>query len=91
MASSNIVTATFGAASIAIRTWPTGRAEIERHIQSVWSLAEYIEFLNKDDDVFPLDDNLENWAEQGIKTAAQLGDYLDGCCAHNVEQSQMYG
>ena len=91
MASSNIVTATFGATSFEIRTWPTDRAEIERHIQSVWSLAEYIAFLNKNEDAFPLYDNLEYWAEEGVKTAAQLADYLDGCCAHNVEQSEMYG
>lgn len=68
-----------------------GRDVIEHHIQNVWSLEEYIAYMNAD--VPPggggLVSDLAHWAEYDITTASQLGDYLDGACARNVQKSEM--
>lgn len=75
-----------------ITTWPTTREDIRHHVDNVWSLEEYLAFLNRD--LTPNDcglvADLAHWAEYGITTAPQLGDYLDGACARNVEKSEMF-
>lgn len=74
------------------KTWPTTREDIRHHVASVWSLEDYLAFLNRD--LTPNDcglvSDLSYWAEDGITTATQLADYLDGACARNVEKSEMY-
>lgn len=43
-------------------------------------LRHYIKEINKmGSGGFLLTDDLDHWAEYGIFTKAQLGDYLDGC------------
>lgn len=73
----------------AIKT--AGRDVIEHHIQNVWTLAEYIAFINID--VRPgeggLYDDTAMWAEDGIVTASQLADHLDAACARNIEKSEL--
>lgn len=66
--------------------------QIEHNIANVWSLEEYLAFLNR-----PIDGHEGNlvtdaahWADMDIITAAQLADYIGGCCARNVEKSEMY-
>lgn len=66
------------------------RMVINNKITNVWSLPEYLQFLNKDKKVLQLTEDLGHWAEMNITTAEQLADYLDASCARNVEKSQ-YG
>jgi len=43
-------------------------------------LRHFIKMINRDAaGGFKLTDDLDHWAEYGIYTKAQLGDYLDGC------------
>ena len=45
-------------------------------------LRHYIKMINRDAaGGFLLTDDLDHWAEYGIFTKAQLGDYLDDCVA----------
>lgn len=78
-----------------VPSWPTTREDIGHHIENVWTLEQYLAFMNHDrgdgDRGGGLHTDLSMWAESGITTASQLGDYLDGACARNVEKSQMYG
>ena len=69
-----------------------GRDVVAHHIENVWSLGEYLAYLNHDNQPgdFGLVSNPEHWAEHGITTASALGDYLDGACARNVEKSERY-
>jgi len=48
------------------------------------SIVEYLAWLNRDTD-FPLTTDLSHWAEYGVTTARDLGDYLDNECACNLE------
>jgi hypothetical protein len=78
-----------------VPNWPTTREDIEHHIANVWTLEQYIAFMNHDrgdgDRGAGLYPDLSAWAESGVTTAAQLADYIDGCHARNVEKSEMYG
>ena len=71
--------------------WPNTREDIGHHIANVWTLEQYLAFMNRD--VAPgeggLHTDLGAWAQDGIVTAAQLADMLDGACARNVEKSEM--
>lgn len=68
---------------------PLTRDEIEHRIANVWSLAEYIAFINGEDGNLVSDATL--WAQDGITTAAQLADYLDGTCQRAIEKSERCG
>lgn len=69
-----------------------GRDVVQQHIDGVWSLEQYLGFLNHDNGPgdFGLVSDPEHWAEMGITTAPQLADHLDGACARNVEKSERY-
>lgn len=75
-----------------VQTWPTTPAEIEHHIRNVWTLEQYLAFMNQDagDGGFGLHTDLALWAEDGVTTAAQLADHIDGCNSRNVQKSEMY-
>lgn len=47
----------------------------------LWTLAEYIAWLNRPEPGVIKGELMaaDEWAEYGITTAAQLGDYLDAC------------
>lgn len=67
------------------------RHRIMDRLIGMWTLPEYLRWLNKpnpDPNVitFPLVEDLEHWAEYGIHTAMQLGEYLDACCAREREK-----
>lgn len=61
--------------------------EIDHHIHNVWSLSEYLAWINREDTCLVAD--LAHWAEYGITTAAGLADYLDAACERNVSKSEM--
>lgn len=69
-----------------------GRDVVQQHIDGVWSLEEYLAYLNNDNAPgdFGLVSDTEHWAEMGVTTAPQLADHLDGACARNVEKSERY-
>ena len=72
-------------------SWPVRRDAIDHHIQNVWSIEEYLAFLNRDlgdGTSFGLDTDLGHWAEDGITTAPQLADYIGGSHARSVEKSR---
>jgi hypothetical protein len=62
---------------------PLDPASIDHNIDHIWSLEDYIRFINRpkheDAEViaFPLCDDLSHWHSQGIHTARELADYLD--------------
>ncbi len=74
-----------------VAPWPTTREDVSHHIANVWSIGQYLAFLNRDVGTGGggLHTDLAGWAEDGVTTAPQLADYLDGCCARNVEKSRM--
>jgi len=47
------------------------------------TLVQYLEWLNRDTN-FPLCEDLVHWAEYGITTALQLGEYLDSEFEANI-------
>lgn len=49
------------------------------------SLAEYLTVFED------LVQELEHWAEIGITTAAQAGDYLDGCVERERQKGNIIG
>ena len=53
----------------------------------VVDLRHYIKMINRDAaGGFLLTDDLDHWAEYGIYTKAQLGDYLDDCVAREQKK-----
>lgn len=65
---------------------------IAHHIDSVWTIGEYLAYMNHDNGPgdFGLVSDVDFWAADGITTAKQLGDHLDAACARNVEKSERY-
>lgn len=53
------------------------------------TLTEYIADLNAKSEGFKLTEDLNHWAEYGIHTAEELGDYLDMECAINVYKDRV--
>jgi len=74
-----------------VQTLPMTREDIQHHIDNVWTIEQYLAFLNEGAEGMGLFADVAMWAEDGITTAAQLADYLDGCNARNVEKSERYG
>lgn len=66
------------------------RAQVDHNINNVWSLTDYIAYLNRDTDC-PLMSDPAHWAEMNITTAPELADYLDAACERNVEKSALSG
>jgi hypothetical protein len=63
---------------------PLTAEEIDHHIDHIWSLEQYINWLNKDQEFPLLSENLSYWAEYNITTPRQLADYLDACVEKEV-------
>lgn len=70
---------------------PAGRYNWERHIQHHWSVQDYARALcwNDEPGHQSLTDDPEYWAAQGVTTAGQLADYVQGCHLRNMEKSAM--
>lgn len=69
---------------------PAGTANIERHIQQVWSVQGYAIFLNWTDpqDQCGLVEDPNFWREEyNITTAAQLAEHIGACHQRNMEKS----
>lgn len=52
--------------------------------EDLWTLPEYLAWLTRDGGGLTTD--LEHWADYDITKASQLGDYLDGCVAREMEK-----
>ena len=57
--------------------------------ENLWTLSEYLTWLNRDDGVSKLTEDLDHWREFGVTTASELGDYLDGCVAREKQKGMM--
>lgn len=55
-------------------------------------IPAYVAWLNRPaDGSFSLTDDVEHWAQIGITTAAQLGDYLNGSVRREIEKDARNG
>lgn len=74
-------------------------AAIDLLVATQWSLSDYLAWLGRNDQQMVLDGwwvgglvrDPAHWAEYGITTAAQLGEYLDAECAREDRKSAMAG
>ena len=59
--------------------------QADHYIHNLWTLQQYLTWLNQKDDVWALATDLEHWAGYGITTAPQLAEYLDSCVAKELD------
>jgi len=72
-------------------------AALENNIDNVWSLADYLSYLNADARkrmaetpglwCSEFTEDLSHWAEVNITTARDLANYLDACFQREVQKS----
>lgn len=65
------------------------RAQVQDRIENVWSRAEYIAWLNGDEDGGLVADPA-HWDDMGCTTALDVANHLDGAHARNIEKSERY-
>lgn len=64
--------------------------QIDHHINNVWTLEEYVDFINRDSQGFALA-GADHWRSvYGFTTAAELGALLDAECERNLEKDRRY-
>jgi hypothetical protein len=62
---------------------------IDRRAEADKELVAYIRELNDmDPPAFALTEDLSHWAGYGIFTKERLGDYLDSCVRHEMENNE---
>jgi len=66
---------------------PQPRVIFDR-LMELWTLQEYIDWINSDSEGSQLM-GAEDWAEHGITTAVQLGEYLDSCVEREKQKDMM--